>query len=157
VRDRIIVENPASGVTLPKRRRHHIAMTIPTPKQVVKALDAAPDDFRAYVTLCAFACLRLGEAAAIRVGDLERVGHILRIRGQVQGQVRGKQEVVARKAGSERDVPIPESLTELLTLHVQTIGPTARSAGRSSQATPCSTTTAPATMTSAKARWISGS
>ncbi len=64
----------------------------------------------------------IGEAAAIQVGDVDPVPHFLRVRRQVQGQVRGKQEVVAPKAGSERDVPIPQSLTEWLTLHVQTIG-----------------------------------
>ncbi len=122
VRDRMIVENPARGVTLPKQRRRHIAMTISTPEQVSEVLDAAPDEFRAYVALCAFAGLRLGEAAAVQAGDVDTEAHILRVRRQVQGQVRNQHEIVVPKAGSERDVHIPESLTECLTSHIAQIG-----------------------------------
>jgi integrase len=63
-------------------------MTIPTPDQVRKALDAAPAEFRAYVALCAFAGLRLGEAAAVQAGDIDVETSTLRVRRQVQGQVR---------------------------------------------------------------------
>lgn len=122
VRDRLIVDNPATGVTLPKQRRRHIAMTIPTPEQVSEALDAAPDEFHAYVALCAFAGLRLGEAAAVQAGDVDTEAHILRVRRQVQGQVRNQHEIVVPRAGSERDVPIPESLTDCLTSHIAQIG-----------------------------------
>ncbi|MBA3780930.1 MAG: hypothetical protein H0X12_03645 [Nocardioides sp.] len=66
VRDRLIVENPVARVSQPKHRRRHIAMTIPTPEQVSEALNAAPDELRAYVALCAFAGLGLGEAAGVR-------------------------------------------------------------------------------------------
>jgi integrase len=122
VRDRLIVENPATGVTLPKRRRRHIAMTIPTPDQVRKALDAAPAEFRAYVALCAFAGLRLGEAAAVQAGDIDVEASTLRVRRQVQGQVRDRHEIVGPKAGSERDVPIPPNLTDALAAHIKTLG-----------------------------------
>jgi integrase len=115
VRDRLIVKTP-------KQRRHHVAMTIPTPVQVAKALDAAPRELRAFVALCAFAGLRLGEAAAIRADDIDTISNVLGVRRQVQGQVRGKQQIVSAKAGSERDVPIPESLTETLTNHLTSVG-----------------------------------
>jgi len=42
VRDRMIVENPGRGVTLPKQRRRHIAMTIPTPDQLSEAARRRP-------------------------------------------------------------------------------------------------------------------
>ncbi len=64
-----------------------------------------------------FAGLRLGEAAAIQASDIETTSHVLAVRRQVQGQVRGKQHIVPPKAGSERDVPIPTSLTDTLTDH----------------------------------------
>lgn len=47
---------------------------------------------------------------------------MLRVRRQVQGQVRNQHEIVLPKAGSERDVPLPESLTECLTSHIGTYG-----------------------------------
>ncbi len=57
-----------------------------------------------------FAGLRLGEAAAIQASDIETTSHVLAVRRQVQGEVRGKQHIVPPKAGSERDVPIPTSV-----------------------------------------------
>lgn len=122
VRDRLIVADPAERVKIPKQRRRHVAMTIPTPEQVAKALSAAPREFKAFVALCAFAGLRLGEAAAIQASDIETTSHVLAVRRQVQGQVRGKQHIVPPKAGSERDVPIPTSLTDTLTDHLTSVG-----------------------------------
>ena len=46
----------------------------------------------------------------------------LSIRRQVQGKDRTKAQVVAPKAGSERDIAIPESLFELVAQRVSTIG-----------------------------------
>jgi integrase len=40
----------------------------------------------------------------------------------MQGQVRGKQQIVSPKAGSERDVPIPKTLTDTLTNHLTSVG-----------------------------------
>jgi integrase len=66
VRDRLIVENPATGVSIPKRRRREVAMAVPTLEQVRRALDAAPREFRLFLAVCAFAGLRLGEAAGLQ-------------------------------------------------------------------------------------------
>jgi len=122
VRDRLVVANPATGVSLPKQRRREVAMTIPTTEQVKAALDVAPREFRLFVALCAFAGLRLGEAAGLQVGDVDFLRRRLCVRRQVQGQVRTKAQVLAPKAGSERDVAIPESLAEFVAQHVSTVG-----------------------------------
>lgn len=74
------------------------------------------------MALCAFAGLRLGEAAGVRAGDIDTANNVLAVRRQVRGQVRDQHEIVAPKAGSERDVPIPVSLTDLLTAHIKTVG-----------------------------------
>src|SRR5580704_9754626 len=63
VLDRVIPTDPSIGVTLPRRRRAEAAMTIPTTAEIGKTLKAADGPFRAYVALCAFAGLRVGEAA----------------------------------------------------------------------------------------------
>jgi hypothetical protein len=39
--------------------------------------------------------------------DVDVTSNVLAVRRQVQGQVRGKQQIVPPKAGLERDVPIP--------------------------------------------------
>src|SRR3954451_1913895 len=71
VRDRMIATDPSDGVALPRRRRREHAMSIPTPPQVGALLAAADDRFAAFVALCAFGGLRLGEAAALQVGDVD--------------------------------------------------------------------------------------
>lgn len=55
MRDRIIATDPSEGVKLPRVRRADAAMVLPTTAQV-RALDnAAHQDFRSFVALCAFA------------------------------------------------------------------------------------------------------
>jgi len=41
------------------------------PRRGCALLAAAPDEWGAFVALCAFAGLRLGEAAALQVGDVD--------------------------------------------------------------------------------------
>ena len=71
VRDRVIASDPSDGITLPRVRRPEVAMVLPTTAQVRALLAAAPDEWGAFVALCAFAGLRLGEAAALQVGDVD--------------------------------------------------------------------------------------
>jgi len=68
---RVIVTDLSDGVTLPRRRRREHAMSIPTPPQVGALLAAADDRFAAFIALCVFGGLRLGEAAALQVGDVD--------------------------------------------------------------------------------------
>jgi integrase len=46
-------------------------MTLPTAAQIGAVLEAAHEAFRPFVALCAFAGLRLGEAAGLRVEDID--------------------------------------------------------------------------------------
>lgn len=46
-------------------------MVIPTSQQVGALITEAGIEFDAFVGLCAFAGLRLGEAAALQVGDVD--------------------------------------------------------------------------------------
>src|SRR4051794_24731992 len=71
VRDRVIAVDPSDEVTFPRRRRREHAMSIPTPTQVGALLTAADDRFAGFVAVCAFGGLRLGEAAALQVGDVD--------------------------------------------------------------------------------------
>ncbi|HEX5088029.1 MAG TPA: tyrosine-type recombinase/integrase [Nocardioides sp.] len=121
VRDRLIAANPATGVSLPRSRRRDVTMNIPTTSQVRLAMDSAPEHFRLFVALCAFAGLRLGEAAA-QVGDVDFAKQRLCIRRQVQGQTRAHLEVGLPKVGSERDIAIPEMLADLVTRHINEVG-----------------------------------
>lgn len=122
VRDRLIPEDPSDGVRLPRKRKAEATMVLPTPEQVGKAVSEAPEWFRAYVAVCAFAGLRLGEASGLQVGDVDFLRRTLRISRQVQGSNRASSEVVLPKHGSERTVFIPERLVTILSMHVQEVG-----------------------------------
>ncbi|MGR7025463.1 tyrosine-type recombinase/integrase [Geodermatophilus sp. URMC 62] len=74
--------------------------------------------FRAFVGLCGFAGLRLGEAAAVRVGDVDFLRRTLTGARQVQRAPGGAIELRAPKYGSERQVYLAPSLVDLLARHV---------------------------------------
>lgn len=122
VRERIIPVDPTTDVKLPKVRRAEVSMTIPSTEDVAAALEVAPPYFRPFVAVCAFAGLRLGEAAGLQLGDVDFLRRTIRVARQVQGSTTADVEVGPPKAGSERLVPVPEDLVTLLAAHVETIG-----------------------------------
>ena len=82
VRDRVIGTDPTDTVRLPRRRRADTAMTIPIPEDIGRLMSAAGDGFRTFIALCAFAGLRLGEAAAVQLSDVDFVGASLTVTGR---------------------------------------------------------------------------
>ncbi len=118
VRERLIVRDPTENVRLPRQRRPEASMTIPTVEQVGALLDAADAPFRTLVALCAFAGLRLGEAAAVQVSDIDFLRRKLNLTRQVQRVSAGEIEIKAPKYGSERVVHLPDELVAMLARHV---------------------------------------
>jgi integrase len=124
VSDRIIANDPSTGVALPRRRKADAAMRIPTVEEVGLLLSHADSPrvstrkgFRAYVALCAFAGLRKGEAAAVQVGDIDFLRRQLTVSRQLQRD--GSSYVVRPpKYGSERVVYLPDDLMTILSQHV---------------------------------------
>lgn len=124
VNDRVIAVDPCAGVVLPRRRKTEASMRVPTVDEVGRLLAHADSarvstrkGFRAYVALCAFAGLRKGEAAAIRVGDIDLIGRRLAVARQLQRD--GSTYVVrAPKYGSERTVYLPDDLVTILGDHI---------------------------------------
>ena len=119
VEDRVIPRDPSVGVTLPRRRRAEASMTIPTTETVGKILESAEDDFTPFVALCAFAGLRLGEAAAVQVGDVDFLRRTLSVSRQVQRENGGGVEIRAPKYGSERTVFLAKELVKILARHAE--------------------------------------
>lgn len=122
VAEKRLAEDPSADVRLPRQARAATRMQIPTPDEVRRVLDAAPEHFQAFIAVCAFAGLRLGEAAGLQVGDVDFLGRTLTIARQVQGQTRAAVTVVAPKAASGRTVPIPDELTTMLAAHLREVG-----------------------------------
>jgi integrase len=118
VRDRVIASAPSDGITLPRVRRLEVAMTLPTVAQVRALLDAAPGKWSAFVALCAFAGLRLGEVAALQRGDIDFLRRTVTVSRQVQRSPEGAAEIRPPKYGSERTVYLADDLVTILSAHV---------------------------------------
>lgn len=118
VKDRAISRNPSDDVRLPRQRRQDVAMRLPTTEQVFCLLGAAEERWRALFALCAFAGLRLGEAAALRVSDVDFLRRTLQVSRQVQRVDRDTVEIRAPKYGSERAVYLADGLLAILAEHV---------------------------------------
>lgn len=113
-RDRVIAADPSEGVALPRLRRAEHAMQIPAPDAVGAILRACAPEFAPFVALCAFAGLRLGEAAAVQVGDIDFLRRRLHVQRQVQRGGRDQVDITPPKHGSERVVYLPDELLRLL-------------------------------------------
>ncbi len=124
VADKILASDPSQGITLPRQRKADAAMRIPTVDEVGKLLAHADSQrvstrkgFRAYVALCAFAGLRLGEAAGVQVGDIDFLRRQLKVTRRLQ-RGGGTYAVRPPKYGSERVVYLPDELIVMLSEHV---------------------------------------
>lgn len=136
VRDRLIATDPGADVTLPRDRRREAAMVLPEPAQVGRLLAAADPHFRGFLALAAFAGLRLGEAAALQVGDVDFLRRTLAVSRQVQRAGGGQVEIRAPKYGSERSVYLADDLVRVLAQHVEVHRPGADPARWMFEATP---------------------
>ncbi|RKT78679.1 site-specific recombinase XerD [Terracoccus luteus] len=112
VADQVIPRDPSIGVTLPRTRRKEASMSIPSTEVVGRLLERS--EHSAFIAVCAFAGLRLGEAAALRPTDIDAERGVLSVTRQVQRERGGSVEIKSPKAGSERVVFIPDSLTSML-------------------------------------------
>ena len=122
VLDRVIKADPSAGVALPRTRKASAAMTIPTPEEVGTALEVAAPWFQPFIAACAFAGLRLGEAAGLQIADVDFLRRTLSVRHQLQGETSTTMELVAPKFGSERVVYVPAELVTLFSEHVARTG-----------------------------------
>jgi integrase len=86
---------------------------------VGRLLEAADGSFRPLLALCAFAGLRLGEAAGVQVGDIDFLRRTLVVARQAQRASGGGVDVCPPKHGSERTVYLASSLVDLLAGHVR--------------------------------------
>lgn len=122
LRDRRIVSDPSVGVVLPRRQRREVSMEVATSEQVGRLVAASEPAMRAYVALCAFAGLRLGEASGLNVSDIDFLGRRLEVTRQVQKKRGGPPELRPPKYESYRTIFIPDELVGLLARHIGELG-----------------------------------
>lgn len=123
IRARLIRHDPTVAITPPKVPKAETKMRIPTPEQVAQALAVAPVDFRAFVAVCAFAGLRLGEAAGLQLGDIDFLRRTLTLERQIQGQVNSRTALTSPKYESARVIYLPDDLVMLLSRHIEHLAP----------------------------------
>lgn len=123
VKARVIRQDPTSGITPPRLAKSEGRIKIPTPEQVNAVLTEAPVHFHAFVAVCAFAGLRLGEAAGLQLGDVDFLRRTLSIQRQIQGQVNSKTAQTSPKYESARTVYLPDDLVKVIAAHVERHSP----------------------------------
>jgi hypothetical protein len=121
VRDQVLAVDPSVGVVLPRQRRAEHRMTTPTSERVGWLLDSIKELYRPFIAVCAFAGLRIGEAAGLQVGDIDFLRRTLHVQRQAQNNG-GVVEVSPPKSGSERVVSIPDELVTLIAQHLERLG-----------------------------------
>ncbi|WP_368681894.1 tyrosine-type recombinase/integrase [Mycobacterium intracellulare] len=119
VDDRFLARDVCARVSLPRTQPASEKMSIPTPEEVGKLLAAAEPRFSTFIALCAFAGTRLGEAAALKVGDVKFLAKEIRIERQVQRADGGTVEIRMPKYGSVRTVYVPDELLNMLSEHIR--------------------------------------
>ena len=123
VRDRLLANGVTANTRLPRQRKTAAAMSIPSPAEVGDLLRSADAHVVAFIGVCAFGGPRLGEAAALQVGDVDFLKREIHISRQVQ-RANGKQvEIRPPKYGSERIVYAPDELIEAISEHVRRFRP----------------------------------
>lgn len=99
-------------------------MSIASPEEVGQLMAVADDRFQPFIALCAFAGLRLGEPAAVQLGDVDFLRRSPKVSRQGQRVNGGAIEVRPPKYGSERVVYLADSLVNVLAEHVAAHGTT---------------------------------
>lgn len=118
VRERRISGDPSVGLTLPRRGATARTMEVATVEQVARLLYVSEPRMTAYIGLCAFAGLRLGEASGTNVEDIDFLRRRLKVTRQVQKRPGGPPELRPPKYESVRTVYLPDQLLEMLSVHV---------------------------------------
>lgn len=116
-RDRLLPRDPAQNVKLPRVVKTQTSMRIPTPVEVGHLMASSTEHheiLRAFVAVCAFAGLRLGEACGLKVSDVDFLRGEIKVERQSQ---RG--EIRAPKYGSVRTIYVGEGLVTELAEHVR--------------------------------------
>ncbi len=115
-----IATNPAARVNLPQgRRREHRFLA---PAQIYALADAIDERYRDLVLLLASTGLRIGEAAELRVKDLNLERGRLTVNRAVVF-VRGNAMIGPPKSGKARSVPVTPSIAQALAARAEALGP----------------------------------
>lgn len=120
--DGLLTRDPTFGVRLPRRENRNASIKIPTAAEVKAVMNAADDGFESFIALCAFAGLRRGEAAGLKLTDINFLGKSISISRQVQKEAYLDLEIRAPKYASDRIIYVPDELLVMLSEHIKKTG-----------------------------------
>ncbi len=106
-----IARNPVHGVRVATSVRRNPRFFSET--EVAAIADEVPNRYRALVWTLALSGLRIGEASALRVGNLDLKKRTIRV-VESSAEVAGRKITGATKTGKDRTVDLPVELTEML-------------------------------------------
>ena len=119
VKDGRLSKNPARGVDLPRLpKREQRFLT----QEQVHALAIAAGDYKPMVLVLAYCGLRFGEAAALRVRNVDLMRGRIRVAGSVS-EINGQLVWGTPKSHQARTVPLPRFLRDPLAEHMAGKGP----------------------------------
>jgi integrase len=114
----VMRKNPARKVRLPQAEDDGPAMRTLTYDELRRVAGAVPDRYRALVLLMGLCGLRIGEAIALTVADLNILRRQVSI-GKAATEVRGNVTVGPTKTkGSRRAVQLPQAVADALAAHL---------------------------------------
>jgi integrase len=111
--------NPATGITLPKlaeRERRFLSA-----EEVARIATAVDERYRALVLLLGLSGLRIGEALALRVGDIDFLRRTIKVTKAVT-EVSGTLHTGKPKTKRSRAVPIPPIVADEIAAHLDRTG-----------------------------------
>jgi len=112
----LIGRNPTAGLRAPggPTREMHFASA----EEVAKLAGAVPERYEALIYLLAYGGLRIGEAAALQVADLDLLRGRVTI-SKAAAEIRGHLEIGPTKTGATRAVNLPPFLRQVLAAHIE--------------------------------------
>jgi integrase len=124
VKDRRISTDPTADVSRPPKKpsSREQQIEIPAPEDIARLLAVTEPRMRAYIGVCAFAGLRLGEASALRLDALDFLKRTLHVVRQVQYKPGFGAQVKDPKHGSKREVYVADELAAMLGRHIEEHG-----------------------------------
>lgn len=112
--DSLMVIDPFELITLPSTEEERIVPLLP--EQVAAIADKVSARYRAIVVVQAGLGLRVGEALALRLEDIDWMRRVVRVRYQVEP--RTSELIDPKTPRSRRVLPLPDSVAAELSMHI---------------------------------------
>lgn len=116
MRGEYIARNPAVGAKTPATGTEE--MRFLDAGEVTRLAEAVPERYAGLIYLLSYGGLRIGEAAALRLGHLDLLRGRVTV-AEALSEVNGRIDIGPTKTGAKRTVTLPPFLREMLARHIE--------------------------------------